>query len=163
MNVEFHDQTTRKSYHFTDSFKFNLASIGERGIVYACPPEEGHPARVHYKPYATWASLGEWTHELPAGEQAIALAAGGTPPTRSLRKLQDADAEGNGYVAIATNKGYVRFFSGGGAQRGPVWAIDGDVVSMVAGKDYIFVVHREGSASLDGKIHPLFWLHQRSE
>ena len=69
---------------------------------------------------------------------------------RSLRKLQDADAEGNGYAVVATNKGYIRFFSGGGAQRGPVWAIDGDVVSMVAGRDYVFVVHREGSASLDG-------------
>ncbi|EJD03058.1 WD40 repeat-like protein [Fomitiporia mediterranea MF3/22] len=150
INVEFHDQTTRKNYHFTDSYKFDMASIGERGVVYACPPEGVHPARVHYKPYATWASLGEWTYELPNGERAIAIAAGGTPPTRSLRVLQEADAEGNGYVVIATDRGVVRFFSGGGAQRGPVWAIDGDIIAMVAGRDYVFVVHREGGTSLDG-------------
>ncbi|KAL5507206.1 MCL1 [Sanghuangporus vaninii] len=150
VNVEFHDQTTRKNYHFTDSYKFDLAAVGERGVVYACPPEGIHPARIHYKPYATWASLSEWTYELPKGERAIAVAAGGTPPSRSLRVLQEADAEGNGYVAVATDRGLVRFFSGGGAQRGPIWAIDGDIVSMVAGRDYVFIVHREGGTSLDG-------------
>lgn len=45
----------------------------------------------------------------------------------------------------------IRFFSGGGIQRGPVWAIDGDIVSMVAGRDYVFVVHREGGTSIDGE------------
>ncbi|KAH8119330.1 WD40 repeat-like protein [Phellopilus nigrolimitatus] len=150
VNVEFHDQTTRKNYHFTDPFKYDLAAVGERGIVYACPPEAGHPARVHYKPFSTWATHGEWTYTLPPGERAVAVAAGGTPPTRALRTLQEADVEGNGYVAIATDAGVVRFFSGGGLQRGPVWALDGDLIAMVAGRDYVFVVHREGGTSLDG-------------
>lgn len=95
--------------------------------------------------------MSEWTYELPKGERAIAVAAGGIPPTRSLRVLQEADAEGNGYVVVATDRGVIRFFSGGGVQRGPIWAVDGDIVSMVAGRDYVFVVHREGGTSLDGE------------
>jgi chromosome transmission fidelity protein 4 len=59
--------------------------------------------------------------------------------------------EGNGYVAVATNTGVVRFFSGGGMQRGPVWAVDGEVVAMIGGRDYVFVVHREGGTSIDGE------------
>ena len=95
--------------------------------------------------------MSEWTYELPKGERAIAVASGGIPPTRSLRALQEADAEGNGYVVVATDRGVIRFFSGGGVQRGPIWAVDGDIVSMVAGRDYVFVVHREGGTSLDGE------------
>ncbi|KAI5120641.1 hypothetical protein M0805_007978 [Coniferiporia weirii] len=150
VNIEFHDQTTRKNYHFSDHFKYDLASVGERGIVYSCPPENGHPAQITYKPYSTWASHGEWSYTLPSGERALAVAAGGTPPTRSLRMLQEADIEGNGYVVLATDKGIIRFFTGGGIQRGPVWALDGDIVAMVAGRDYVFVVHREGGTSIDG-------------
>ena len=66
----------------------------------------------------------------------VAVAAGGTIPSKSLRTLVDADVEGNGYVVVATDKGYVRFFSGGGLQKGPIWSLDGDIVSMVAGREY---------------------------
>lgn len=128
----------------------NYNSLGERGVVYACPPEKDHPSQINYKPYSTWASQGEWSYSLPKGERVVAVAAGGTIPSKSLRTLVEADVEGNGYVVAATDNGYIRFFSGGGLQKGPIWALDGEIVSMVAGRDYVFVVHRDGSASLDG-------------
>lgn len=125
-------------------------SIGERGAIYACPPEDGHLAQIAYKPYSGWASSGEWQYSLPAGDKVIALAAGGTPPSKSLRKQSsEGDLEGNGNVVIATNHGYLRFFTGGGVQR-YLWALGAEVVSMVAGREWVFVVHRDGGTSLDG-------------
>ena len=109
VNVEFHDRSARKSYHFTDHFKYDLASLGtimnfsllicishntlegERGAVYACQPENSHPAQVLYKPYGIWAAQGEWTYELPKGTKVLGVAAGGPTPTKSLREKSDAD------------------------------------------------------------------------
>ena len=80
----------------------------------------------------------------------MALAAGGTPPSRSLRnKSSEGDIEGNGNVVVVTSRGYLRFFTGGGVQR-YVWNLGADVVSMVAGREWVFVVHRDGGTSLDG-------------
>jgi len=103
-----------------------------------------------YKPYSGWSSSGDWQFALPDGESVVALAAGGIPPSTSLRgKSADGDPEGNGNVVAATSKGYLRFFTGGGIQR-YIWTLAADVVSMVAGSEWVFVVHRDGGTSLDG-------------
>jgi chromosome transmission fidelity protein 4 len=33
INVEFHDRSSRKAYHFTDHFKYDLASLGQCGVL----------------------------------------------------------------------------------------------------------------------------------
>ena len=149
VNVEFHDRSARKAYHFKDTYKYDMASLGERGILYSCGPENGHPARIEYKPYSSWAVTTEWTFEFPDGEYPLALAAGGQPSTTSLRVASEENVEGNGVAVVATNRGFLRFFTGGGLQS-YIWTIAEDVICMVAGREWVFVVFRAGGTTLDG-------------
>lgn len=57
-------------------------------------------------------------------------------------------------VVVATDKGYLRFFTGSGVQR-YIWRLGEEVVCMAAGEREVIVVHREGGTSLDGPSAPL--------
>lgn len=151
INVEFHDRSTRKGYHFTNAFKYDLAALGERGAVYACQPEDGHPAHILYRPYGGWQSQSEWTYDLPKGTRVIGVAAGGAPPTKSFRERSDVDIQGNGNVVIATSEHELIFLTGSGVERFVV-SMQGDFVTMVAGPEWVFVVERDGSTTMDGSF-----------
>ncbi|KAI1785488.1 hypothetical protein LXA43DRAFT_845501, partial [Ganoderma leucocontextum] len=147
VNVEFHDRSKRAGYHFTDHFRYEFASIGERGAVYACQPDTSRAAHVMYKPYGTWASHSEWTYELHGDTRVLGVAAGGSPPAKSLRK--DVDIEVLGNVVIATSDGDLIFLTGGGLERACL-TLPGTFVTMVAGSEWVFLVTRDGSTTTDG-------------
>ncbi|KAG9079613.1 hypothetical protein FS749_008366 [Ceratobasidium sp. UAMH 11750] len=148
INVEFHDRSSHPNIHFQDTNRFDIASLGEFGVAFACPPDNGNLAMIEYRPYSEWSPNSQWQFKLPEGEQVIALAAGGTPAARMIQ-MSGGKYEGFGMVAAATNKGYIRFISGGGVQE-YIMSAAGDVVSMVGGSEWVFLVHREGGTSLDG-------------
>lgn len=50
INVEFHDRSSRKAYHFTDHFKYDVASLGGCGIGQMNEPDSSQDHAVRSMP-----------------------------------------------------------------------------------------------------------------
>lgn len=68
VHVEFHDRSAQRPFSFTDHYNYSMATLGERGALFACESAMGSPSRVFYHPFETWATKSEWQAELSEGE-----------------------------------------------------------------------------------------------
>ncbi|KAM0747338.1 hypothetical protein T439DRAFT_350138 [Meredithblackwellia eburnea MCA 4105] len=142
--VEFHDQSAHLGFHFKDPYVYDFAAIGELGAVFASKSTSLAPARIYYRPYDSWSRAEPWEIKLANGESPVAIAVGGIPDPLDEDEMSIA---GSGSVVVATNAGYLRFFSGSGIQKRVEHFDDGDdVVAMSASRDWLLVVSRNGPA-----------------
>ena len=84
VTVEFYDQEVHRNFHFTDPYLYDkaclskiwqdqrlvltLTVVDENGTLFSCPPANGNPATIFYRPHETWTSRADWRTQLPAGE-----------------------------------------------------------------------------------------------
>ncbi|KAJ7925280.1 WD40-repeat-containing domain protein [Mycena leptocephala] len=131
VDVKFFDKSKLQMASFKDEFKYNL------GVL------------VHYRLYANnnANSTLHWTYTLQHDCTVLGIAAGGLPLSGGKKDLDDLDGFGN--IVIATTDGDLTFLSGTGRER-RIMGLAGDFVSMVAGHEWVFVVHRAGSTTIDG-------------
>ena len=69
IQVEFHDKTQRPM-HFSDPYKYTIAALGDAGVGVACESTSSTPSVVHFRPFGTWATRGDWSIHLNQGENA---------------------------------------------------------------------------------------------
>ncbi|TRM69839.1 hypothetical protein BD626DRAFT_422291 [Schizophyllum amplum] len=159
VTVSSFDRSARPSYNFTTTHALQHGYIGERGVVFAYDAEEGlyneetnetesSPARVVYKPYGSKGEKLDWTYTLNGGTKVMGVAAGGVP-SNDLTKGSDRDLEGLGNVVVATDEGDLTFLSGTGRER-RIMGLGADFLTMAASDEWVFVVYRPGSTTIDG-------------
>lgn len=147
INVEFHDQSAYRNFHFTDVFNYSMAAISTAGTVYAVESKEAVKkskklnadgeesdsddeeektlvnSTLYYRPN-NWGSDKDWTHHMLPGEDIISVA---------INRVS---------VIATTSLGYVRIFSISGVQR-HIFSLE-NVVSVTAMTDLALFVYSTG-------------------
>ncbi|KAK4508951.1 GS catalytic domain-containing protein [Mucor velutinosus] len=155
INVEFHDQSEYRNFHFTDVLNFTMGAISSAGTVYAVEGREAVKkaekvgrgenddlfdsddseddqeettqinSTLYFRPNNS-GSEKDWTHHMLPGEDVVSIA---------INRVS---------VIATTSLGYVRIFSISGVQR-YIFSLE-NVVSVAAMTDLALLVHSAGPA-----------------
>lgn len=155
VDVEFHDQSQYRNYHFTDPLNYSMAAISSAGAVFAVEGKEKPKkpkklnadgeetddsedefedeneanntlnSTLYFRPN-NWGQEKDWTVHMLPGEDVVSVA---------INRVS---------VIATTSLGYVRIFSISGIQR-HVFSLE-NVVSIAANADLCLIIYSTGPA-----------------
>ena len=126
LEITFADSAQHKPVRLRDHYGFSMAALGEHGCVMASKWESSAKVSVvFYRAFESWAANSDWTLHLPSPETALCVAVGAK------------------FVAVGTDRQYVRLMSYSGVQL-TMWSTRGPIVSMVAHGALLCVVYHAG-------------------
>ncbi|KAI9671224.1 MAG: hypothetical protein M1817_003731 [Caeruleum heppii] len=137
MTVEFYDRDYHRDFHFTDPFRYDKACLNEAGSLFSCPPGQGSPAMIFYRPHETWTSRADWRTTMPQGEDILAIS------------LSDS------YIVVTTTANYVRVFTLYGTPLRVYRQKSSPMVTCASWRDYVLTMGN-GAVGGDGKTRLLY-------
>lgn len=121
IEVEFHDTSTHHPLHLTNHLNHTMAALSSTAVLLACKAHEDSPSKLVCIHFGSWDNSREWSVALPEGESIQAV------------------ATGSSFVAVTTDKRFLRIFTIGGVQ-GDILSLPGSVVCMSGHKNQLMVV-----------------------
>lgn len=137
VTVEFYDHEFHRDFHFTDTFLYDKACLTENGTLFSCPPSEGAPAAIFYRPHEMWTSRTDWRTELPKGEAVLSMS------------LSDS------FVTVTTTANYVRVYTLFGIPYRVYRPKSTPMVTCASWKDYVLTMGN-GPVGADGNTRLLY-------
>lgn len=131
VTVEFYDHEFHRDFHFTDTFFYDKACLTENGALFSCPPKDGTPATIFYRPHESWTHRTDWRTQLPKGEAVLAMA------------LSDS------FVTVITTANYVRVYTLFGIPYKVYRPKSSPMVTCASWRDYVMTIGN-GSVGADG-------------
>lgn len=128
IDVEFHDQDVHHSIHHNNTDDFSIADLSTEALILASQKSsENTSSLLLCYNFITWDdSNKEWKVQLPDNEYI------------------DCMALGSGFIAVATDKGFIRIFTVGGIQT-YLFSIPGPAVSMAAQEQSLLICYHAGA------------------
>ncbi|KAK2039693.1 WD domain-containing protein [Colletotrichum somersetense] len=137
VTVEFYDREFHRDFHFTDTFLYDKACLTEHGALFACPPLNGAPASLFYRPHETWTQRADWRTELPKGEAVVAMS------------LSDS------FITVTTTANYVRIYTLFGVPYRVYRPKSTPMVTCASWRDYVITMGN-GPVGADGNARLLY-------
>ncbi|KAL2054469.1 hypothetical protein ABVK25_005217 [Lepraria finkii] len=137
VTVEFYDREFHRDFHFTDPYLYDKACLNENGTLFSCPPANGTPAMVFYRPHETWTTRADWRTQLPAGEDVTSIS------------LSDS------FIVVITSADYVRVFTLYGTPFRVYRQKSSPSVTCASWRDYILTMGN-GPVGGDGSTKLLY-------
>lgn len=120
IEVEFHDSSVHHGLHIPNTLGHTLAALSTQALLLACPTSDECGSKLVCVNFAGWDGHKEWSTTLPQGEEALALAVG------------------DSWLAVATSRRLLRFYTISGLQRGLI-SLPGPVVCLAGHGNKLFI------------------------